>query len=117
MTTVEEKAHRYEKRERGIELRKRLATFQSKMRDYSRHWSDLGRAFEKSDSLSFRVEEDEIKAIQRSFIGHEQIYAAVEVKYFQSEEIVNMLEEFESIKRELDEIRKYLVQIGDPLEA
>ena len=115
LTTQEEKAHQYEKRLRGIELRKRIATFQSKMRDHSRHWSELGRAFEKPDDLSFRIEESKIKAVHSSFVGREHVTATVEMQYFQCDEIVKLLEDFESTRKELSEIRKYLDEIGDPL--
>jgi hypothetical protein len=115
LTTLEEKAHRYEKRERGLELRKKLATLDSMMRDYSRGWSELARAFEKRDDLLFRTNQDGITASYRSFVGRDTVFASAEKKHFDYDKIVELLIDREALQRELAEIKKYFDELGDPL--
>ena len=61
MTDMEEKAQRYEKRQRGIELKKRLATLGDRLQDHANEWNKLGKLFSEyaHPDITFAVEPDQ----------------------------------------------------------
>ena len=132
MTETEEKAQRYEKRQRGIELKRRLATLGDRLQDYPREWNKLGALFSEYARLdiTFSVEADQFgspevrvkkpKADGLSHLpGHVaplQTIVAVNLSYLDPSVLGTLLKDIEEAKAELAAIRKFCVQIGDPLD-
>ena len=132
MTSIEEKAHRHDKRQRGIELKKRLATLEDSLQDYPRAWNRVGLVFaqygrpgvvicveaDEFGSRELRVKKPKPDGLDHLY-GHVapmQTLAASPVSYFDVARIVELVREIEDAKTELAAIRTFCAQLGDPLD-
>jgi hypothetical protein len=126
MTDQEEKALRYDKRQRGIELKKRVATIGERLREYADEWSKLGRTFTNYDTHTFRGHNDSILMLNQkpneswrptSKPGQPIEYevANVNISWLDSAALIQLMKELEDAKQELAGIREFCQKIGDPL--
>jgi hypothetical protein len=132
MTDTEEKAQRYEKRQRGIELKKRLDTLGDRLQDHANEWSKLGRHFSEyaRPDTTFVVEADQfgsrelrVKRAHDDGFSHLPAHVsplrtvvAVSLTYFDPSGLETLFRDIEEAKAELAAIRKFCVKIGDPLD-
>lgn len=132
MTTVEEKVHRYEKRQRGIELKRRLATLGDRLNDHAREWGKLSATFTKyaDTSVKFSVESDqfgdrEVRVQRPKADGLQHLpgrilpletITVMSLAYLNPEGLAALLQEIEDTKQELTTIRKFCEEINDPLD-
>jgi len=131
MTAIEEKAQRYDKRQRGIELKKRVATLGNRLQDYGKAWQRLATTFRDYDyPNAFAIEVDNLGSreirVKRPQIdsfshlpGHVQpiqIIAAVGISWFNPDDLEKLLLELEEAKAELAAIREFCQKVGDPLD-
>jgi hypothetical protein len=56
VTEDEEKLKRYDTRQRGLELKKHLATLKTELRDYALTWSQLGKTFDSAEHYTFNID-------------------------------------------------------------
>jgi hypothetical protein len=132
MTAIEEMARRYGKRQRGIELKKRLATLEDSLQDYPRVWSRIGAAVAQygQPGVVICVEADQSESTQLSvkkpkldgpdhLYGHVspmQTIATALVSYFNIGALIELVREIEETKSELAAIREFCQRIDDPLD-
>ena len=122
MTEQEEKALRYDKRQRGIELKKRIAVVGASLADLAGEWQKLGSALRDVDANHFVTEKDAIEVIkeQPSYrpgpSTEFQSIASVRISSFDSEKLLALLKDLQEAKIELREIRRFCKEMGDPLE-
>jgi hypothetical protein len=132
MTDMEEKAQRYEKRQRGIELKKRLATLGDRLQDHANEWNKLGKLFSEyaHPDITFAVEPDQfglrefrVKKVHDDGFSHLPAHVsplrtivAVSLTYFDPSGLETLFRDIEEAKAELTAIRKFCAKIGDPLD-
>jgi hypothetical protein len=131
MTSTEEMAQRYTKRQLGLELQKRLATLGDKLQDYPRTWSKAALALAEyaRPDVAICAEPDNFGAIEvrvkrpmrdgyECLPGHiapTQTIAAIPVSYFDFAAFKELLKQIQEAKTELAEIELFCAKIGDPL--
>jgi signal recognition particle subunit SEC65 len=125
VTDEQEKAKRYDMRQKGRELQKHLATLKSELRDYSQAWSSLGGAFNDADYNKFSWEEQSgcIRVArpdpkQPVLPGRKQPMneiACVGMRYFYGDGLEKLLADLEKTKAELKTVRDQCEAMGDPL--
>ena len=125
MTEDQEKIKRYDTRQKGLELKKHLATLKSELLDYSQAWSNLGRTFDGADINTFswetqsgciRVSRPDPK--QPVLPGRRQPVneiACVGMRYFHSDDLEKLFADLENTKNELSRVSKQCEEMGDPL--
>ena len=124
MTEQAEKILRYEKRQRGLELKKHLATVAAKLGEYSHRWRELGDTFKDCERNSYVIGEDTItvrreppsymRDMPRS-VPSPALVVSVALSWLDVDELTLLLRDLEETKRELQEIEKFCAEIGDPL--
>jgi hypothetical protein len=122
MTETEEKARHYEMRQRGRELKARLAALGEELKRYAADWSALGKTFADYEQNTFRVADDAIQVLRHDqtprlpgqLVQMNRI-ADVSLSRFDSQALSELLKDLETAKRELGEARRYCAEIGDPL--
>jgi hypothetical protein len=131
MTDQEEKVLRYDKRQRGLELKKRIATFGEQLKLYAAEWRKLGDLLPEYDRFVFRADGESISVLNRkqeqnvkpiNIPGirpgqpsyHE--LANVKLHWFDFNPLVQLLSELEAAKEELAGIREFCLKVGDPLD-
>ena len=131
MTTNEEKIYRHDKRQRGLELQKRLSTLGNKLQDYPRIWSKAAPALAEYarpdiaicvESDNFGLIEVRVKKPMRDGYEHlpghitpTQTVATIAESYFNFAAFNELIEQIQETKRELEVIQKFCAEIGDPL--
>ena len=63
MTVEQEKAARYDLRQRGLELKRHLATLRSQRDRFIGAWHEVGEALRNSDYNTLKVSDGEIIAV------------------------------------------------------
>lgn len=119
------KVRRYDTRQRGLELKKQVATIDSELKEFADAWRKMADTLRDSSYNTFRIMDDErvevrrpISEVERSrgfATGKIRTIAAVELKYFDRAELVKLLEDLEDAKRELRQISEQCAAMGDPL--
>lgn len=125
MTVEQEKIRRYDTRQKGLELKKRLATIHAELRDYSAAWSQLREMFDGDASKTFTVDTtydvirvsrpDQSKKTLPGQPPAVNILAEVGRVYFDRESLENLLSDLERTKKELAEVSKLCEEMGDPI--
>jgi hypothetical protein len=125
VTEEQEKIKRYDTRQKGLELKKHLATLKSELHDYFQAWSNLGRTFEGADLNTFswepqsgyiRVARPDPK--QPVLPGRRQPVneiACVGMRYFYSDGLEKLLADLEKTKVDLKIVSQQCDDMGDPL--
>jgi hypothetical protein len=127
MTTEQEKLRRYDTRQKGLELKKRLATIDAELRDYAAAWSKLSEMFDRDISKTFTVD-DALNVIRvsrpdqskKSLPGRSaavNILAEVGRGYFDSDRLESLLADLENTKKEWADISKLCEAMGDPISS
>jgi hypothetical protein len=131
MTEAEEKIRRYDKRQRGIALKKRIDTLGNRLQGYGREWQRLAGAFRDYNYPNrFSVEADRsgnreirVKRPQPDSFSHlpghvspMQTIVAVSLSYFDPDGLEKLFQEIEDAKTELATIREFCQKVGDPLD-
>jgi hypothetical protein len=131
MTETEEKIQRYDKRQRGIALKKRLDTLGDRLQDYGREWQKLASTFrdynypnrflveaDSSGNREVRVKRPQLDSFSHlpGHVSPMQTIVAVNLSYFNPEGLESLFEEIEEAKTELASIREFCQKVGDPLD-
>jgi hypothetical protein len=126
VTDEQEKAKRYDTRQRGLELKRHLATLRAELRDYSKAWSDLGTTFDNDDSKQFVFDRREgVIKVLRADLPQQPLrrggqqgmneVARVGIRYFTGDSLETLLSDIEATKKELQEVSRECAAMGDPL--
>lgn len=123
MTTEQEKAARYDLRQRGLELKKHLATLKGQRDRFTDAWQELSGALRNLDSNIFKISDGQIIAAcprpsERLLPGHMPTMdkiAAVPVGYFDVEALTELLTDLEKTKQSLADVSQQCRDMGDPL--
>ncbi len=131
MTDKEEKAVRYDKRQQGHELKRRVATIGEQLKRYAVEWRKLGDLLPDYERFIFLAHNDSILVLNEkpdkslrpvSIPGIRpgqpilNELASVNTSWFDSVALIQLLKELEEAKEELAGIREFCRKIGDPLD-
>jgi hypothetical protein len=122
MTETEEKARHYEMRQRGRELKARLAALGDELKRYAAAWRALGDTFLDHERNTFHVADDAIQVLRpdptpRRPSQPERMnrIADVSITHFDSQALSELPCQVETVRQELLEVRRYCTDIGDPV--
>ena len=123
VTDEQEKARRYDLRQKGLELKKHLATLNNEMKDHAVAWKKLGDTFSAS-SYTFKVESDQVRVTYPDPNDHPlpgraravNTVTSVSAAYFNSESLDKLFRDLEETKKALDEVKQHCKDMGDPLD-
>ncbi len=126
MTDQEEKALRYETRERGLKLKAHIATLKAQMHNFNAAWQELGKTFSdylNVDRYTFSVVGREISvscpAPDKHLLPGQSPtinrVATVSLGYFDPEALTEMLSDLERTKQEYAAVKKQCEDMGNPL--
>lgn len=124
MTEMEEKAYRYEMRQRGLELKRRLATLGCKLQEFKAAWRSIGDSLIDYENNRFIVGEGRIRVLrlppdapippdQHSL---DNSIASNSLSYFDLERLTSLLRDLDKTKQELHEAQTFCSKIGDPID-
>jgi hypothetical protein len=120
LTEESEKAARYDIRQRGLALKRHLAALESKMKEYSDHWRELGTFFSNGAYNTFQIVGGKIEVVRTDPRSHQIpsalcTVASVSLSYFDKEDIARLISDLEDTKRDLEGVKKRCEAMGDPL--
>lgn len=123
MTEEQEKIARYDLRQRGKELQRRLATVKAQLDQYASAWRQLSDTFRNADHDTFESTSGEVRVSRpdstvRLLPGQQPVVrkiAAVPLSYFDAEGLVQLLSDLEQTKQTLASVRRQCEEMGDPL--
>ena len=117
VTEEQEKAKRYDTRQRGLELKKHLATLNAELRDYSKAWADLGTLFDGDTSKTFKCDRSQgVITVVRTDLPNQPLrrggqeamneVARVAMRYFTGDSLETLFADLEKTKKELQEVSR-----------